>query len=151
MVRKRCRKYAHHMTSVTFDTLRFAKKLQKSGLTEEQAEVFADALKEAVTDELVTKADLQALRHDLDLRFHELDLRFHELDGRFHEIDMRFQDVDKRFQSLIQGLDLRSQSIDARFQGLEGKLIQLEQRMTIKLGSMMMLSVGAVAALVKLL
>lgn len=34
---------------------------------------------------------------------------------------------------------------------LDARLIQLEQRMTIKLGSLMVVSIGVVAALVKLL
>ena len=34
---------------------------------------------------------------------------------------------------------------------IDGKFIQLEQRMTIKLGMLMVIAVGAVAALVKLL
>lgn len=35
--------------------------------------------------------------------------------------------------------------------GFDGKLIQLEQRMTIKLGTLMVLAVGVMATLVKLL
>ena len=34
---------------------------------------------------------------------------------------------------------------------LDGKLIQLEQRMTIKLGALMVIAVGAVATLIKIL
>lgn len=40
---------------------------------------------------------------------------------------------------------------DARMERLESKLLELEYRMTIKLGGMMMVAVGVMAALVKLL
>jgi hypothetical protein len=46
--------------------------------------------------------------------------------------------------------DLR-RDMEARFTQLESRLIQLEQRLIIKLGGLMALSIGTVAALVKLL
>jgi hypothetical protein len=54
-------------------------------------------------------------------------------------------------------VDLREmeQRLDAKFvqfeQRMDAKFIQFEQRMVIKLGTMMVVAVGAVATLVKLL
>jgi hypothetical protein len=45
-------------TSVTFDTLAYAKKLKSAGVPEAQAEIQAEALKEIINSELVTKRDL---------------------------------------------------------------------------------------------
>ena len=54
------------MTSIVFDTLKFARALRdKAKLTNEQAEGFADAIAEALHDDLATKADLQLLKSDL--------------------------------------------------------------------------------------
>jgi hypothetical protein len=50
--------YIWQMTTVAIDTLRYVKRLRAVGFTEEQAEVQAEALSEAVRDSLVTKADL---------------------------------------------------------------------------------------------
>jgi len=48
------------MSTVTFDTLKFVKKLEASGINAEQAEAIAEAYRDASTDqELVTKKDLQ--------------------------------------------------------------------------------------------
>jgi hypothetical protein len=48
------------MTSVAFDTLKFARALRdKAKLTNEQAEGFADAIAEALHDDLATKANLR--------------------------------------------------------------------------------------------
>ena len=43
---------------MTFDTLAYAKKLKAAGVSDEQAEIQAEALKDIVNTELVTKRDL---------------------------------------------------------------------------------------------
>jgi hypothetical protein len=53
------------MTTTTFDTLRFAERLEAAGLTREQARAISEAFKEATGEELVTKSYL-------DLRLAEL-------------------------------------------------------------------------------
>ena len=57
------------MTAVTFDTLKFAKKLEAAGLPTPQAEAIADAFREATSEELVTRdyldARLKAAKGDL--------------------------------------------------------------------------------------
>jgi hypothetical protein len=57
------------MTTLTFDTLKFANKLKAAGVPEKQAEAEAEALADvmaeaAKTSDLTTKNDL----HDLELR-----------------------------------------------------------------------------------
>lgn len=72
------------MTNATlmFDTLQYAKKLQKAGVPEQQAEIQAEAFKEQnvainnwIDDNLTTKRDLKelelAFKHDIK----ELDLK----------------------------------------------------------------------------
>jgi len=53
------------MTSTTFDTLEYAKKLQGLGFTREQSEGFAQIQREIIEDRLVTK-------DHLDIRLAEL-------------------------------------------------------------------------------
>jgi len=48
------------MSTVTFDTLKFVKTLEASGIDTKQAEAIASAYRDATSDqELVTKIDLQ--------------------------------------------------------------------------------------------
>jgi hypothetical protein len=50
------------MATITFDTLKFAKKLEKAGLPQEQAEAIAEAFKEASAEaEVATKRDVEHL------------------------------------------------------------------------------------------
>nr|VFJ74615.1 MAG: Protein of unknown function (DUF1640) [Candidatus Kentron sp. FM]VFK23394.1 MAG: Protein of unknown function (DUF1640) [Candidatus Kentron sp. FM] len=54
------------MTTITFDTLEFTRRLTDAGVSREQAEATADAMKEAVSkSDLVNKNDLHELKIDL--------------------------------------------------------------------------------------
>lgn len=54
------------MTTITFDTLKYAKRLKEAGFTESQAEAFAEALKDAQgAADFATKADFRELEHRL--------------------------------------------------------------------------------------
>jgi hypothetical protein len=58
-----------------FDTLGYAKRLRNAGISQEHAEAHAEAAREFVMGELVTKADLQATRADLQAAMDTLTLR----------------------------------------------------------------------------
>jgi hypothetical protein len=49
------------MSTITFDTHKFVKKMQTVGFTEEQAEVLANEQKLLIEEKLSTKIDLQEL------------------------------------------------------------------------------------------
>jgi len=57
------------MSTITFDTLKYAERLEKAGLTREQATAIIEAQKESLAEaldtQLATKADTEALRSDL--------------------------------------------------------------------------------------
>ena len=58
------------MTTITFDTLKFAKKLESAGLPKEVAEALAEAHQDALdeaskTQDIPTKTDLSDLKLDL--------------------------------------------------------------------------------------
>jgi len=58
------------MTAITFDTLKFAKKLEAAGMTSKEAEALAEAQSDAFSEmmsvaELATKSDLIEMKFDL--------------------------------------------------------------------------------------
>lgn len=54
------------MSSITFDTLKYAKKLRQAGFSEEQAEAQASALAEAVSEiDVATKRDINDLKNEI--------------------------------------------------------------------------------------
>lgn len=55
------------MSTITFDTLSYAKKLKAVGVPEAQAEAQAEAIAEAMSESLVTKADMADIKGELKL------------------------------------------------------------------------------------
>jgi hypothetical protein len=57
------------MSAITFDTLKFVEKLERAGVSREQATAFAEAQKEAFAEALdtsiATKNDIETVRADL--------------------------------------------------------------------------------------
>jgi hypothetical protein len=60
------------MTTVPFDTLKFATKLEQSGFTPEQAKGATAAFADATGEQLATKTDLESLATKMDVKDTEL-------------------------------------------------------------------------------
>ena len=63
------------MTTITFDTLAYVKKLREAGIDEKQAEAQAVALAAVLKEtsgELATKQDIDRLRDQMDAKFKRL-------------------------------------------------------------------------------
>ena len=56
------------MSSTTFDTLGYARRLEEAGFTRQQAEVQANALREVIDERLVTKEYLDARLRELEYK-----------------------------------------------------------------------------------
>jgi len=138
------------MTLLTFDSLRYARRLRESGMPEPQADVQAELMAEsfgAIAEKVLTKAHFEAvlnarfaeqnakLEAKLDQRFAEqdakLEKRFASIDERFANIDERFASIDQRFMSIEQRFteqDAKSEKRfaeqDARF---EARFVKLEK------------------------
>ena len=122
------------MKAANFDSLTYANRLKAAGMDGGLAEVQASALTEVIQDHfqsLSTKQEVQQL--SLDLR---------------KEIQLQGQDLRKDMQ--LQGQELRKDMQLLRLE-VEKDMQILEQRMVIKLGSLMVLAIGVVATVVKLI
>ena len=133
------------MNALAFDTHEYVKRLKAVGFTETQAEVQTTMMIDLLTTQMVTQdyfdQSLKDLRNEMYLQFK--DLR--------NEIDLRFKEIDVRFKDLRNEMDLRFKETDARFSQIDARFNELELRLTIKLGAMMVLAIGVVATLVKTL
>lgn len=74
------------MSTITFDTLEFVKRLRSAGFTESQAEAMAvaqrESLAQAMDNSVATKADVLAVKNDLDALRTQVDSRFEALEMR---------------------------------------------------------------------
>jgi len=57
-----------------FDTLGYAKRLRDAGVTSDQAEAHAEAARDFIMAELVTRSDLLSLRQEMDAKFQRLEM-----------------------------------------------------------------------------
>ena len=56
------------MSAITFDTLKFARTLKDAGIPDDQAEAFANAFRDATSEELVTRDYLNSRIADVEIR-----------------------------------------------------------------------------------
>jgi len=115
------------MTTLTFDTLAYSKKLRSVGFTEEQAEAQAETIITLMTEQLATKADLKEVEAGLKRDIKELELRIKEVEA---------------------GLKRDMKELESN---LKRDMKEMEMSITIKLGAIVTTGIAVVATLVKLL
>jgi hypothetical protein len=98
--------------AMTFDTLEFSRRLKSAGFTEQQAEVLAQATRDHVTEEMVTKSFLQS-----------------------------------ELQKLSQKLEFEIEKIRTE---MHSEMEKQSMRLTIRMGTMGVAMVAALAAIIKL-
>jgi hypothetical protein len=133
------------MKAANFDSLTYANRLKAAGMDGGLAEVQASVMTEVIQDHfhtLSTKQELQQV--SLDLR-KEMNLMGQDLRK---EMNLMGQDLRKEMN--LMGQDLRKDMQLLRLE-VQKDMQLLEQRMVIKLGSLMVLAIGVVATVVKLL
>jgi len=146
-----------------FDTLAFAQKLKAAGYSETQAEALAEAqgevFREMLNSTLATKDDLRELATKDDLR--QLDQKLESFDRKLESFDQRLESFDRKLGGFatkddLRQLDHRLESFDQKLEGFATKdaLRELDQRidgvvnqMTVRLGGMIAVGIGLLAAM----
>lgn len=118
------------MSAAPFDTLKLARALRdKAGFSQEHAEAAADALAEAIAEQVATKQDVKGLGTELRAEIAELR---NEMRAEFAAVRAEIGTVRAEVATL------RNDMI-AGFR-------EVEQRMTIRLGSMIIVLAGVLLA-----
>ena len=111
------------LTPPSFDTLKIAQDLKGAGFTEQQAEALTDAIKDAFTDTVATKADIQTLETTLKADIQTVDARMDAMEFRL-EAHMDATEsllearMAERFESLYKHLWLGAVGIVATIAAL---------------------------------
>ncbi len=154
--------------SVAFDTLRAARKLRdEGGFDERQAAILVDTFAEGMTETLATKADLEsteaslraevekseaALRGEIGTLRGDLEKTEAALRGDLEKTEAALRgDLEKTEAALRGGLEKTEAALRGEIGTLRGQMRELEQRMIIRLGAMMVGAVALIVALIKLL
>jgi len=129
------------MPALTFDTLKFARRLKEAGMDPHLAEAQAEALAEVLAakfDTLVEKRDLAELRQELLREIASLRQEMESANAALRK-DMEASDAALR------------QEMENGFAAVRKEMQLLEQRLIIKLGAMLVVATGVLATLMKLL
>jgi predicted nucleic acid-binding Zn-ribbon protein len=151
--------------TVSFDTLSFAKRLTEAGEKPAVAEAHAMALKEFVMDTIATKADIRDLSRSFGEEIEHVRDEIGDLRQEVHGVRQEFvsfrKEVGQEFASLRQEFEQRFATFEQRFAtkdelrheiGLLRKDVDaLGLKLTVRMGGMLVVAVGAVATLGKIL
>lgn len=156
-----------------FDILQYTRELEASGWSEAQANALIKVVSSLMDKDFSTKSDFEkhkiwckaefekiALEFKqvykefdrIDERFRKVDERFDKIDERFEKVDERFDKVDERFNKVDQEfLNIRTE-IKAMLVEYATKedLKALGDKITIRLGGMMVVMATLIVSLIKL-
>jgi hypothetical protein len=124
-----------------FDTLSYSRFLRERGVSQEHAEAHAEAARQFIMAELVTKQDLLAVRQDLQSVRQDLHDTF---DSKLGNLSRH---LETKVDNLSQHFDTKLESLSRHF---DTKLENFSLRVTVRLGVLLAAGIGAVATLVKL-
>ncbi len=147
------------MSALAFDTYAAVKKLKEAGFTEQQAEAQTTLLTDVIAGELATKHDIEAVKHDIETVKLDIENVRAELKRDIETLKLNLENVRAELKRDIETLKLNLENVRAELKrdietlraDMKHDMKELELRLTIKLGAMLALAVGAVATLVKLL
>jgi hypothetical protein len=137
------------------DTLGYAKRLRDAGISQQHAEAHAEAARDFVMAELVTKTDLhaslQASTTDLQGNIQALKAELQTLKA---ELQSNVQALKAELQSNVQALKVDLQAFKADLQAvearLESKIDTQTLRLTVRLGGLLAAGIAFLAAVLKL-
>ncbi|MBF0139115.1 MAG: hypothetical protein HQL74_02420 [Magnetococcales bacterium] len=140
--------------SVMFDSLAYVKKLKAAGMPEPQAEVQAETIMEWMEDRLATKVELETIRTDLKRDIKEIDAKIEsvraDLKRDIKELDVktetRFKELDAKTEIRFKELDSKTETTKTE---IKRDLKELELRMVIKTGAMILGGIGILFGLMR--
>jgi hypothetical protein len=117
------------MAAVRFDTLGYARKLERAGVPAEQAALQATALNDALAETGDRREQLLRLEMRVDRGFADVDARFDQIvgrsDARFGQVDARFDHVETKLSARIDALDLKLSGKISTLQWMFGTMVAL--------------------------
>ncbi|MEC8349456.1 MAG: hypothetical protein VXZ41_06020 [Pseudomonadota bacterium] len=139
-------KTSDDMTTYTFDTLTYVKELVAAGMPEPQAEVISLKQKSLMESELTTKTDLRNLERVTKAEIEALE---HFTKAELKKLELSTNTEIKALEQFTRA-ELKALESSTR-RDLQQMELRLTHDLTLLLGSMMVISVGAAASLARLL
>ena len=113
------------MTTLAINALRYASRLERTGLERPMADEMAHALNEELADNLATKRDLAEALHPIYIKLASIDAQFEAIDARFEAMDAKF---DSKFAAMDAKFDAMDAKSGGKFEATDERLASLEAR-----------------------
>lgn len=127
-----------------FDTLGYAKRLREAGVPSEQAEAHAEAAREFVMGELVTRFGLERAQRETD----------GSIAGSIALLRKDIALSESRTELVIRGLENKyegvRQELESQRRDFANALSRMTLQMTVRLGGMIAVAVAILATIMKL-
>ncbi|MBF0610651.1 MAG: hypothetical protein G8345_13695 [Magnetococcales bacterium] len=131
------------MSMPAFDTLKFAKRLREVGVPEPQAEVQVEMLAEAMAERMATKEDLAKTEIELKRDIKELDAK---IESTKADLQRDIKELDAKMETKFREMDAKTET---KFREMDARLKELELRMVIKMGAMILAGIGILFGLMR--
>ena len=141
---------APHATS-TFDTHAFVKRLTKAGMSEDQAKVLSKGQAD-LYERLVTKEYFEfTLKHELEKLRAELKNDIDKVQTNLEQVKAELKnDIEKVRAELKLDIEKLRADLEQKFSQQEAAIREMEQKLTIKLGSIVVIGITVLSVLDKL-
>ena len=131
-----------------FHTLAYTRRLRDGGIPAQAAEVHADAVREFIMTELVTKSDLEVVRRELETSFSH---RFERLETSIATNAQKLEASDTANRRELEGsIGTVRDEVRAFRREIGAATKSLEDRVTVKMGFMLATAIAILAGIIKL-
>jgi len=114
-----------------FNSLKYAKILESSGITRKQAEAHIQVLSRVMGEDVATKHDFAHLNNKMDSLQAVLRSDMRALESTMNGLDSRIDGLDSK----IDGLDSKIDGVEGKIDGVEGKMDSRFQQVNDKFDS----------------
>ena len=132
--------------TATFDTHEFVKRLTSAGMAEAQAEIIAWGQSRR-NAQLADKRDVKGL----EAKIKEVEARIKEVEARIKEIEAKISTVEAKVTALELAITRQEAAIKALEVNLTRDIREMEHKLTIKLGTFLVIGVTVLILLDRLL
>ena len=132
--------------TATFDTHEFVNRLTSAGMAEAQAEIIAWGQSRR-NAQLADKRDIKGL----EAKIKEVEARIKEVEARIKEIEAKISTVEAKVTALELAITRQEAAIKALEVNLTRDIREMEHKLTIKLGTLLVIGVTVLILLDRLL
>ena len=136
------------MSRFAFDTHAFVKCLTRAGMDEQQAEALVECQVQLINENLATKQDMEGVKLDIEevkRDIQEVKLDIEEVKRDIEKVKLDIEGVKRD----IEELKLDIQAVKKDIAALKIDMQKMELRLTLRLGSVIIVTMGVFATLVR--